>query len=80
MNLKITKGLDAERKKEMKEAFLASLTIRQRLCEVLKEELEESVKAMSRSTAFESPAWAEYQAFRLGEQEALRKMISLLED
>lgn len=35
---------------------------------------------MSREAAFEKPAWSEYQAYHLGGQETLRKIINLLED
>lgn len=80
MNLKITKGLEAQRKKEIKEAFISAATIRERLREVIGDDLEDSVKAMAKEAKFDKPAWAEYQAYRLGEQEALRKMIALLED
>lgn len=80
MNLKITKGLEEQRKKEIKEAFIASHTIRERLRQVVQEELDELIKEMARTQNFEKPAWAEYQAYHLGEQEALRKMIKLLED
>ncbi len=80
MNLKITKGLETQRKKEIKEAFIASHTIRERLQAVLTDELNESLKVMSSDVTFESPAWAEKQAYQLGEQAAIRKVISLLED
>ena len=80
MNIKITKGLETQRKKEIKEAYIASHTIRERLRSVLHEELDDSIKAMSKQVSFESPAWSEHQAFRLGEQEAIRKVIALLED
>lgn len=80
MNLKITKGLENQRKKEIKEAWIASHTIRERLREVLAEELDEIIREASRKSTFEKPAWSEYQAYNLGEQEALRKIINILED
>jgi hypothetical protein len=80
MNLKFTKGLDTERKKEIKEAFVASHTIRERMRQVLKEDLDAVYRDMGREDNFSLPAWSEHQAYRLGETEALRKLISLLED
>ena len=80
MNLKITKGLESDRKKEIKEAFVASATIRERMRQVLKDDLDALIRDMAREDNFTLPAWSEHQAYRLGETEALRKLISLLED
>lgn len=80
MNLKITKGLPTDRKKEIKEAFVASATIRERMRQVLQDDLDSMLRDMARENNFSMPAWSEYQAYRLGETEALRKLISLLED
>lgn len=49
-----------------------------RLSEILSEELESTVKDMSTEDNYDSPAWAEQQADRLGKIRTLRKVIDLI--
>ena len=80
MNLKITKGLEAQRKVEIKEAFISAHTIREHLRTILEQEIQEIYKKMATEANFDKPAWSEHHAYLLGEVEALRKAINLLED
>jgi uncharacterized protein YdhG (YjbR/CyaY superfamily) len=80
MNLKITKGLEAQRKKEIKEAYISAHTIRERLREILEQEIQDLYKKMATEANFDKPAWSQHHAYLLGESEALRKLINLLED
>lgn len=80
MNLKWTKGLDKEQQEEMKIALKEARLVIERLKVILQEELDVSVVDMAKKDNFFMPAWPEYQASKLGEQRALRKVIELIEE
>lgn len=80
MNLKWIKDLSDDERKEFKESRLASQLVLTKLKALLEEELEQSIKETSSEKNYEKPSWAFLQAHKLGEQEALRKVIKLLED
>lgn len=44
----------------------------------LTEQLDMSYREARSNTSFETPAWSEYQAFRLGEQKKLIQFLELL--
>ena len=44
------------------------------------ENIEESLKEMRSKTKFSLPAWSEHQAYQLGYQAALEKVLSFLPD
>lgn len=79
-NTKWFKGLTKEQQAEMKEQLVASKNVMSRLSLLLSNELEESYKSMAKESNFTLPAWSEHQAYLLGEQEALRKFIKMIEE
>lgn len=80
MNMKLLKGLPRELHDEFKQQYKESRTVIEQLVATLEAELEESIRETSKKDKFYMPAWSEYVAHRLGEQEALRTVINLLKD
>jgi hypothetical protein len=72
------KGLKPEEKAEMKLAFDASALLRNRLADMLKEDIDASIKASRSSNAYDSPSWALTQADAIGYERALLKIISII--
>lgn len=70
---------DQERK-EFRETFEYSRPLIERIKLVLQEELQASMNELSKKDKFFMPAWSEYAAYTLGEQEALKKILTILED
>ena len=48
------------------------------LNEILQEEYDSAIAEMQDKKNFFMPAWAEYQASRIGKQESLKKVMSIL--
>ena len=79
MNTKWTSHLKTKQEKDKFKAYLFSCNDGfYRLSELLSEELESTVKEMSMEDNYDSPAWAEQQADRLGKIRTLRKVIDLI--
>lgn len=74
-----TKGLDAERREEVKRDFLSSSLLRSRLKDLLEEKKMASMKAVTLKDSYDSPNWALLQADNIGFIRALEEVISLLE-
>jgi len=67
-----------EQKKERTNQLMLSKHLFDILKEILQEDYDSAVKEMQDKQNYFMPAWAEYQASRLGKQEALKKVISIL--
>lgn len=70
---------DADRKKEIKQAFLAAIVMRKRLIEMLQKKQDSSIKGSRSEDAYESPNWALKQADARGYERALQEVMSLLD-
>lgn len=73
------KGLDAEKKAEVKKDFEAAALLRSRLKLLLDEKIESSRTKARSSNTYDSPSWALTQADSIGYERALFEVISLLE-
>lgn len=81
MNLKWYNGLKTDQEKaEFKARLLSSKPVLEKLTELLEAELERSLVELSKKDKFYLPAYSEYLAHSLGEQEALRTVINLLKE
>lgn len=82
MKLKLLRGLSDQQKVDVRMAWKSDegRVLLARLREVLRRDYEESIKEMGKKDNYFMPAWSEYQASRLGEQEALLSVINLLSD
>ncbi len=74
------KGLSDERKKEVKDEFLSSPTIRSRLVTILGEKIESSRTGLRTKEGYDKPSWGYQQADGIGYERALYEVISLIED
>lgn len=74
-----TKGLDAEKKEEMKRDFQAASLLRERLRQLLLEKSEVRRKKGISEDSYVNPNWVYLQADAVGYQRALEEVISLLE-
>ena len=71
---------DVDRKKEIKQSFLASLVMRKRLIEILLRKQTGSLKNSRLEGGYDAPNWALKQADARGYERAIDEIISLLED
>lgn len=78
MNLRWLKGLQEKDKAVMKARVMESHDVLTQLTSILEADLETSYTQMAKEGKYESPAWSEYQAHKLGEQACLRKLLELL--
>ena len=73
------KGLTPERKQEVKQILLASVTMQERLLAVIMDkEMELASKEVSEDD-FSDPNWSHKQAFRNGQRSTLKYFKTLLE-
>lgn len=79
MKTTITKGLEAEKAKEVKAEFLSSAILRERLRHLLNEKITTNRTATTSKDAYGIPNWAYLQADAVGYERALNEVISLLE-
>lgn len=63
----------------VKTQIKSSRPVLDRLANLLKEDLEKSMRDMSSRNNFESPAWDNKMAHYLGEQTALRSILKLID-
>ena len=80
MKTLITKGLEPDAAKEMKQHFIGSHILRKRLRELIENEASNIMKEMRSDDTFENPNWENLHANQLGQAKALYKMISWLEN
>jgi len=78
MQLRWVKGLPEKDKGVMKARIMESHDVLAQLTVLLNEDLTKSYADMAATSSYERPAWAEYQASKLGEQKYIRKIIELL--
>ena len=78
MKLTWLKGVPQKDKGVMKARIMESQDVLTQLASILEADLETSYAQMSKEGKYESPAWSEYQAHKLGEQACLRKLLELL--
>lgn len=67
-----------EQKAERKSQLMLCKHLFDVLGEILQEEYDSAVKEMQDKDNYFMPAWSEYQASRLGKQEAYKKVMSIL--
>lgn len=81
MNSLWTKGLKkgTQEYKDIEEAHKASSFLRKRLTAMLKQMLEEELKAKLSDNAYENPNWAYKQADSVGYARAIERMINALD-
>lgn len=72
------KGLSAEKKESMKNAFSSSADIRERLILLIQEKVQTNRTKRRQDSAYESPNWAYQQADSCGYERALEEITSLL--
>ena len=70
---------DQKKKQEFEKTILASVTMRERLLEILSEEEKQLDTVASSIKDFENPSWAYKQAFILGDKARIKKLRDLLE-
>ncbi len=74
-----SQGIDPEKKEEFIGAIRNSTVALSRLYEILDMYLEELEQREFSEKSFESPAWANLQAFYLGQKKAITKIMFLIE-
>lgn len=74
-----TKGLEKDAQQEMRQHFVASLQVRKRLTEILKEKMENTNNNQLLTDNYDSPNWAFKQADNVGYNRALKEILNLLE-
>lgn len=74
------KGLLEDAQKEIELQFKASVVLRRRLVELLKEKYETEDKKRILKDAYDSPNWAYKQADTAGYHRALKEILSILEE
>lgn len=80
MNTRWTSHIKSKQDREKFKKFLLSCDDAFiRLSEILQEDLDSTVKEMSMEEGYDSPAWAERQADRLGKIRTLRKVVDLID-
>lgn len=72
--------MDPDRKKEIRQSFLAALIMRKRLLELLEKKMKTSWTESMGTESFETPNWALKQAYARGYEQALKEVNSLLKD
>lgn len=78
MKTSLSKGLDAEGKRDVEAAFIAALPFRKQLVSVLEHKIEEKRKKMTKESTYEEPGdWSLKMADQMGYERALREVISL---
>lgn len=78
MKVSWTKGLNAQQKESMKNAFSSSAEVRARCIVLLKEKIEVARKSRYLDSSYENVNWAYKQADFCGYERALEEIISLL--
>lgn len=71
---------DDERKKEIKQSFLACIVMRKRMKEIVEKKMKESWTKSFTEDAYDTPNWALKQADARGYERAMREIISLISD
>lgn len=80
MNTRLLRGLSPELKDEFKVRFKEENLVLDQLIFMLEKDLEESLVNTSSKDALSSPNYLAYQAWRNGEQNTLRNLITILKD
>lgn len=80
LSLKWTSHLkDQKKKAEFEKTIIASVTMRERLLQILDEEEKQIDSSMCSTKGFENASWAYHQAYALGEKSRIKKLRDLLE-
>lgn len=74
------KGLSQQDKSKLRADIMQAEPALARLAEMLQADLNDSLKDMAKSEHYLKPAWAQYQASKLGEQKTLRTIIELISE
>jgi hypothetical protein len=75
-----TKGLDAEKEKEMLREFKEATLLRKRLSSILNEKVKAKHSESRSKDGYANPSWPYFQADAIGYERALEEIISILED
>lgn len=67
-----------EEKERFRQHVLSSRGVLERLADLMKNDIEDTITEMSRASGYETPAWSEYQADRLGALRMLRDYVDIL--
>lgn len=78
MKTKLLKGLDKQQQDDLRQNFVHSRLFRDRLVEVLTQEIE-NIHVSMRNTDVTEPNWALDQASKLAETKAMLKIISFIQ-
>ena len=80
MKTYLSKGLDKDEAKEIREMFNRSRILRKRLTFLLESKIEEHFKAQMKRSNYEEANWAFAQADAMGYCRALREVMGMLAD
>ena len=72
-----TKGLDSEKEDHVRQEFIASPTLRNRVKEILQEKLDVTLRTERSKDALDSPNWAIKQAYHMGYEKAIEEILNL---
>jgi len=75
-----TKGLTQDAAKDIERDYGSAANFRERMCAILQDKIESSLKAGRSKDGYESPNWAYSQADLCGYHRALDEVISLIEN
>ena len=75
---RLLRGLSGQARLDYTQYLRHNRELLQRIMDILKDDLEVSLKEMRSVDSYDKPAWSEFQADKLGEQRAYAKMIALL--
>ena len=77
MKTSLTKGLDAQEKKEVEQEFASSFHFRRQVVAHLNDKIQSIQRAMRDLEGYDKASWPMYQADRLGQIRAYEEIISL---
>lgn len=75
---RLLRKLNGDERKSYSQYLQHNKELLDRIIEIIKEDLDISLKEMRSVASYDKPAWSEFQADKLGEQRAYAKMIALL--
>lgn len=72
------KGMPTKDKERFRKELKASISVLERLSEIMKDDLMKSHADSGSVANYSMPAWSQYQAHKLGEQATLLKLIDFV--
>ena len=80
MKISLTKGLDEQETKEVKQEFISSYHLRKQIIKLMEEEISTLNSSMRDLDRYADASWPYYQADRIGQIRACERLISLLSE